>query len=259
MSVTKDSIGDRMKNQYENRTRYCLPRRTYTIIRVDGKAFHTYTRGAEKPYDYGLMADMDTAACELASGMMGCQFGYGQSDEYSFLLTDFAMENTELWFDGNIQKMASVAASTFATAFDRARIYRCREILVAWPPPPAFDARVFTIPDRTEVENYFIWRQQDATRNAILMAGYAQFSPKQMHGINVNEVQEKLFTEKAINFNEYPANAKRGRVVWRENYEIEQDGAWAQRSRWSVDCEMPILTQDRDYFHARMAIPEYPR
>lgn len=240
-----DKLGDRMKRQYEDRSRFHLPRRTYTVIRIDGKAFHTYTRHAAKPFDYDLMENLDRAAVALCEEAMGCRCAYGQSDEYSFLLTDFEGNSTEAWFDGNLQKIASVAASIFTAAFNR------QEPL---PDHSAhFDARVFTIPDPTEVENYFIWRQQDATRNAILMVGYAHFSPKQMHGLNVSQVQEKLFQERGINFNDFPARAKRGRIAWRELYQIEE----ATRSRWVIDNEMPVLTQQREYFCERMRVPIY--
>lgn len=239
-----------MKSQYESRTRYMLPRRTYTIIRVDGKAFHTLTRGCEKPFDYGLMDMMDSAAAVLCDQGQGVRCAYGQSDEYSFLLTDFETTSTEAWFDGNIQKIASVAASTFTAAFARAND-RFKSA--------AFDARVFTIPDPIEVENYFIWRQQDATRNAILMAGYSEFSPKEMHGLDTSKVQEKLFQERQINFNDYPVRAKRGRVIWKEMYLPDgDDGPVVERSRWSIDNESPIFTADRSYFYGRMRIPELP-
>lgn len=243
-----DQLGDRMKRQYEDRTRYCLPRRTYTIVRIDGKAFHTFTRGCAKPFDYALMSDMDQAATALCEQAMGVRCAYGQSDEYSVLLTDFELNSTEAWFDGNIQKIASVSASIFTEAFPQAGA--------------CFDARVFTIPDPVEVQNYFIWRQQDATRNAILMAGYSEFSAKQMHGKNTNEVQEMLFQERGINFNDFPINAKRGRVVWKESYEVSYEigsGASCARTRWSVDTEMPVLTQDRAYFAGRMRIPDLSR
>lgn len=245
-----DSIGLRMKAQYEDRTRYLLPRRTWTIIRVDGKAFHTFTRDACRPFDYKLMDDLDTAAKSLCAQAMGVKCAYGQSDEYSFLLTDFETPATEAWFDGNIQKIASISASIFTEAFPRSGAN--------------FDARVFTIPDPQEVLNYFIWRQQDATRNAILMAGNAEFSPKQMHGLNVNQVQEKLFSERGINFDDYPTCAKRGRVVYKESYlpaTATQQGTqtegnpYTKRSRWAVDQSIPIFTADRDYFQRVMGIP----
>lgn len=233
--MAKDDIGDRMKHQYEDRTRYCLPRRTNTIIRVDGKAFHTFTRGSAKPFDFRLMDWMDAAAMSLCREAMGVRCAYGQSDEYSFLLQDFESNQTESWFDGNIQKIVSVAASVFTTAFNEASTTVV---------PAHFDALVFTIPDLTEVENYFIWRQQDATRNSILMAGYSEFSPKQMHGKNTAEVQEMLFTERGINFNDYPVVAKRGRCIVKEEYQIEG----GTRTRWIVDLNMPVLTQSRSYF-----------
>ncbi len=88
--MAADSLGDRMKGQYEDRTRIMLPRRTYTILRADGKAFHTFTRRCEKPYDRRLVEAFDTAMLELCREAQGSCFGYVQSDEISVLLTDFA-------------------------------------------------------------------------------------------------------------------------------------------------------------------------
>lgn len=229
-----------MKHQYEDRTRYCLPRRTYTIIRIDGKAFHTYTKGFDKPFDFRLMEWMDYAAKRLCAQVSGCRLAYGQSDEYSFLLTDFATPHTEAWFDGNIQKIVSVSASIFTQAFNEKS---------SNAGPATFDARVFTIPDKTEVENYFIWRQQDATRNAIQSVGQAHFSPKQLHSKNVSQIQEMLFQEKKINFNDFPTNAKRGRVIKKVP---NSDGLG---SYWEIDTEIPIFTADREYI--KQLIPEY--
>ena len=115
-----------MKANYENRTRYFLPRRTYTIIRLDGKAFHTFTRGLDKPFDNDLTWLMDSTTQYLCQKVQGCQLGYTQSDEISLLLTDFATEQTEAWFDGNIQKIVSVAAS-MATMFFNERMERMIE------------------------------------------------------------------------------------------------------------------------------------
>src|SRR5580658_4331157 len=104
-----DSLGDRLKSNYENRTRYSLPRRTYTVIRVDGKAFHSYTRGCVRPYDEALMSAMDAATMGLCESMQGVCLGYVQSDEISLLLADFADAKTEAWFDGCVQKIASIS------------------------------------------------------------------------------------------------------------------------------------------------------
>ena len=106
----KDALGDRMK-RYENVTRFTLPRRTYTILRVDGRAFHSWTKGLEKPYDLNFMECMDRAAIALCSQIAGAQCAYVQSDEISVLCVDFLDIATEPWFDGSVQKFASVGAS----------------------------------------------------------------------------------------------------------------------------------------------------
>ena len=122
--MNQDSLGDRIKRDYENRTRFLLPRRTYTLSRVDGKAFHTYTRGCVRPYDLDLMSDMDATAKALCEQIGGARFAFVQSDEISVLLTDFDTAQTEAWFDLNLQKMASISASIATAAFNQYRIRR---------------------------------------------------------------------------------------------------------------------------------------
>lgn len=199
--VMSDSLGDRMKAQYEDRTRYFLPRRTYTILRVDGKAFHTYTRGCEKPFDQPLINAMLKAGIEVCRDVMGVEFGYHQSDEISFLLTDFANTKTEAYFDGNIQKIVSVAASIMTSAFNEGRSKSAN-----------FDARVFTIPDYVEVENYFLWRQKDWERNSLQMLCRAHFSHKQLHGKGSADMHEMLHGV-GVNWAELPAHHKNGSVL----------------------------------------------
>jgi tRNA(His) guanylyltransferase len=223
-----------MKGQYEDRSRFMLPRRTYTIIRVDGKAFHSFTRHCEKPNDADLAQALDYAAAELCREAQGSCFAYVQSDEISVLLTDFALPTTEAWFDGNLQKIVSVSASVVTAAF--AADYSDDERTAH------FDARVFTIPDPVEVENYFIWRQQDAVRNSIQGLAQAHFSAKQMHGVNTSAAQEMLFREKGINWNDTPAYWKRGRCI-----------VYTEGAGWRIDSEIPTFTADRDYL--RRMIP----
>jgi len=232
-----DSLGDRMKGQYEQRTRYLLPRRTYMILRADGKAFHTFTRHCVKPHDVDLAASMDAAAQRLCEHAQGACFAYVQSDEISVLLQDFGDIKTDAWFDGNVQKIVSVAASVVSVAFNHAYDTFARHGVAH------FDCRAFTIPDPVEVENYFIWRQQDAVRNSIQSLAQAHFSHGQLHGLNVNELQEKLFQEKGINWNDTPTDQKRGRCIVRED------------SDWWDDLNIPTFTQDRDYLRSR--IPRY--
>ncbi|HPI81880.1 MAG TPA: tRNA(His) guanylyltransferase Thg1 family protein [Candidatus Paceibacterota bacterium] len=205
----KDDLGTRMKEQYENRTRYMLPRRTYTIIRLDGKAFHTFTRGMKRPYDEDLMEVMDETTKYLCENIQGCQMAYTQSDEISLLLTDFDKITTDAWFDGNLQKMASVSASITTAKFNN---LMHRRHLVDMDKLAFFDARVFTIPDSIEVENYFIWRQKDAVRNSIAMTAQSLYSHKELNGKSSSEQQEMIF-QKGQNWNDMPEGFKRGRTL----------------------------------------------
>lgn len=240
MGSDKTGIGDRMKGQYEARAQTHLPRRTFTIVRLDGKAFHTYTRGCEKPFDANLSNAMVCAAAVVAEDAQGCSCAYVQSDEVSLLLTDFATTQTDAWFDGNVQKIVSVAASTMTAHFNNLRPGKVA----------TFDARAFTIPDRTEVENYFIWRQQDCKRNSIAGLAQAHFSHKQLHGLNGDQMQELLWREKGINWADERPAFKNGVLVTRQWYEVEG----AQRSRWIGDAA-PIFTQERDIF--KELVPDY--
>jgi tRNA(His) guanylyltransferase len=257
-----DELGSRMKEQYEFRTRYCLPRRTYVIIRVDGKAFHTYTRACAKPFDQGLMAAMDRAAIHMCQNIEGAKFAYTQSDEISILLTDFASDLTQMWFDGNVQKICSVSASLATAGFNGSNF----AIEYGGSIDPAlFDSRVFTIPDPTEVYNYFVWRQKDAIRNSIQMLAQAYFSCKQLHKKGSGELLGMLM-EQGINWNDCPDGFKRGRFIERKNvttaleYTHKKTGQLCReenvtRSIW-CEAEMPVFHNEPDWLKRR--IPVYP-
>ena len=236
-----DNLGTRMKEQYENRVRYALPRRTYTLIRVDGKAFHTFTKGCQRPYDESLVAAFNVAGLTLCAAAQGVEMAYLQSDELSFLLTDFASDKTEAWFDGNVQKITSIAASVVTAAFNR----YWKERHFADHQLAFFDARVWTIPDPTEVENYFIWRQQDATRNSISMLAQHHFSHRELQGKSGPEMQELLHSERGINWNDQPSAFKRGRTI------IHDDNGW------EVEPDIPIFTTPEGREWLRRRIPRY--
>lgn len=245
----QDQLGDRMKECYENRSRILLPRRTYTIIRVDGKAFHTYTRGLERPFDDGLIEDMDRTAAYLCKNIMGAKFAFVQSDEISILLTDFEEIGTQAWFDNNLQKIASVSASMATRAFNEARINRLGYDKMRWA---EFDSRVFQIPQRVEAENYFIWRQQDTTRNSISSVSQTLYSPKELSGKSTNEQQELIF-QKGINWNDYASKYKRGRMIIKEHFikTTMENELPANRTRW-VSVEVPVFTQDRGFLSEKI-------
>ncbi|MGW1961785.1 tRNA(His) guanylyltransferase Thg1 family protein [Streptomyces sp. NPDC001935] len=200
----RTALGDRMK-RHEAAYRTVLPCRTYTVIRVDGRAFHTYLRGAVKPFDLQFMEDMDAVAEALCKEIAGSVLAYTQSDEISVLVTDFGSHNSEPWFGGVVAKQISIAASV-ATAVLNGRRPTGRAL---------FDARVFTLSDPVEVANYFLWRQRDAVRNSISMAAQAHFSQKRLHGVDTKGMQELLHAEAGVNWNDFPDGCKRGRVTVR--------------------------------------------
>jgi tRNA(His) guanylyltransferase len=280
----KDPIGDRMKSFYEDRTRYKLTRRTNTIIRVDGKAFSNYTKGLERPFDAGLMEDMNKTTEYLCQNIQGAKFGYVQSDEISILITDYDDISTHAWFDGNLQKMASIAASLATAKFNQLRMqraYRNLEVDQIDHGPTAydmgisgvldtklamFDARVFQIPYQEEVINYFIWRQQDATRNSISSVAQSLYSPKELNGKKTGQMQEMIF-QKGINWNDYTPREKRGSLIrkvekkhtrhqgYHEGTDIPKEIEYT-RNVWEADANTPIFSQEKGYL--RFLMPQAP-
>jgi len=244
----KDDLGDRMKD-YEKRSKYLLPRRGYTLIRLDGKAFHTYTRGFDRPFDDTLIDAMNDTAQYLCKSIQGCSLAYVQSDEITLVLTDFAKPKSDAWFQGNIQKIASISASMATGKF-----LESRRLLVDDTRIAAFDSRVWFLADPFEVENTLIWRQQDATRNSIQLVAQSLYSHKELHQKNTSQLQDLIF-EKGINWNDYPAGKKRGRLVKKVYFEHESEHGVTNRSRWDV-IEPPVFTQDREFL--RKLIPTIP-
>ena len=276
--MKKDSLGDRMKTFYENIPKTHLTRRQPVIIRIDGKAFHTFTRGFQRPFDNILIESMQETMKYLCENIQGCKMGYCQSDEISLLITDYETINTAAWFDYQVQKMCSIAASMATLAFNRAfdekveQEYMSLEAEAMFPSSPnsdyikeqdniykahekaflkgaMFDARCFSIP-KEEVCNYFIWRQQDATRNSIQMVAQANFSHKQLQNKSCDELQEMLWQEKNINWNDFETVKKRGSCCTKTGKHTVVDmktGEQKDRLVWEIDEDIPIFTQDREY------------
>lgn len=94
-----DSLGDRMKGFYEARSKTSLVRRMPVIIRLDGKAFHTFTKGFQKPFDSMLMKAMQETMKYLCENIQGCVLGYTQSDEITLVLVDYKKLTSEAWFN----------------------------------------------------------------------------------------------------------------------------------------------------------------
>ncbi|ANY29349.1 putative tRNA-His guanylyltransferase [Bacillus phage PK16] len=233
-----DKFGNRMKG-YENAYRTKLPQRMPVIVRIDGKAFHTYTKGMNRPFDSTLAYAMWETCKYLTKNVMGCKLAYTQSDEISLLITNYEKLTTQSWFDNNLQKIVSVAASLATAKFNEVmrETYPDKELAL-------FDARAWVVP-QDEVNNYFLWRQQDATKNSISMVAQANFPHKALQGLNGEQMQDKLVLEKSLNWNDLPVWQKRGVCIVKEVY--TKNGAL--RSRWAVDENTPVFSQDTDYIN----------
>lgn len=263
MSV-HDDLGIRMKTFYEQIPKTKLMRRTPVAIRIDGKAFHTFTRGFKKPFDEVLVKSMQQTMKYLCENIQGCVLGYTQSDEITLILVDYKKLNSSAWFDYEVQKMCSIAASMATMAFNKAfernismaaPSFNCGDIELldaveqvqvyqdAIKKGAMFDARVFNIP-KEEVANLIYWRQLDATRNSIQMVGQANFSHKELQDKSCNEIQDMLMVQKGINWNDFPVSQKRGSCCIKEAYELEG----VERTRWVIDNNIPIFKEEgREY------------
>jgi len=221
--LKKNTIGNRIKDNYENRYRIKLTRRTPVIIRLDGKAFHTLTRDCQKPFDKILQTIMENTASKLCSEIQGVKCAYVQSDEISLLLTDFSRLTTDAWFDYNLQKIVSVSAG-IASAYFTTHYMNDDNIAV-------FDSRAFNIP-KEEVCNYFIWRQQDWLKNSIQMLSQTYYSAKQLHNKNTLDMHELLY-KKNINW----ANLE---LIWKNGSFIYKSGR-----KFKIDHSI-IFTKNRE-------------
>jgi len=246
MKYVKDSLGNRMKG-YENENRHYISKKAYTILRLDGRSFSRYTKGLERPFDDDFISDMNDTASHLCSKITGVKMAICSSDEISLVLTDFEHASTDMFFGGNIQKICSIAASIASNKFNQLRLKRSVEKTFRYFSQTIrltendiynlsseyidsfklaeFDCRVLQVPNREEVENYLIWRQQDTIRNAVQSVAQSLYSHKELDHKNTKDLIE-LCKEKNVNFDEFHSHKRMGRLI--QKYTNEETG----RSYW---------------------------
>lgn len=270
--MVNDSLGNRMKTYYEQIPKTRLMRRTPVAIRLDGKAFHTFTKGFKKPFDEVLIKSMQETMKYLCENIQGCVFGFTQSDEITLILVDYKHLDSSAWFDYEVQKMCSVSASMATMVFNKFFYKNVEEysesvaalqdfdiekkylekLDKATEKGAIFDARVFNIP-KEEVTNLIYWRQLDAIRNSIQMVGQANFSHKQLQHKSCNDIQNMLLTEKDINWNNFPTTMKRGSCCIKNRGVCEPYGNTVLApglpiGEWFIDNEIPIFKDEgREY------------
>ena len=281
-------LAKRMKEFYEEIPKNKLMRRCPVVIRCDGRSFHTLTRNFKRPFDEVLIKTMQETTKYMCENIQGCVLGYTQSDEISLVLIDYKRLDSQAWFDYEVQKMCSIAASMATMAFNKffahevaaqsKRLYTeylndndssyIDALEKALNKGAMFDARVFNVP-KEEVANYIYWRQLDASRNSIQMVGQANFSHRALQNKSCNDIQDMLMDFKGINWNDLPAYQKRGSCVIRtENTEtireenIGTDGSVigtkvTVRPKWVIDKNIPIFKGgDRKYIEDLVMVGE---
>lgn len=264
----EQTLGERMK-EYEYVTRNYLTNRIPIIVRIDGKAFHKFTKGLDKPCDPIFMEAMERTTIKLCEQVQGTIMGYTQSDEISLVLTNTSNKNSELWFNNNLSKVISVSASIATLEFNKAFYSLVSNSLMTFEEKQKeiyerklftanFDSRAFNIP-REEIVNYFIWRQRDCQKNAVNSAARTMFSHKELQGLNQKQLKEKMLADKDIDFDEYYANKfKNGIIVIRKDKDrrfVDANGNVfvATSKQWTSEDTNIIFEKDREFIEKYLA------
>jgi tRNA(His) guanylyltransferase len=253
---SSDQLGDRMKF-FEDSSRYSLKLEIgeALCLRFDGRSFSSFTKGYDKPFDEAILNSMIAATEAACQEIQGAFFAFTQSDEITVLCRPINNYEEEVIFKGNIQKICSTFASTVATVFNL-EMSRNRLLDVSnpkyyrggLPKLAAFDCRVWAVPE-IELQNVVLWRQLDCERNSISSCAHAEFSPKQLHGVNTGGMRDMLV---AINkpWEEKLQHLKYGTCLYKKQVEkYGPKGEKAIRNVWFKDFEMPRLIDNKQYFN----------
>ena len=205
-----EAMGDRHKAFEARETMHKLMPGLPVLVRLDGRAFHTFTRGLARPYDERLSRAMIETTKHLVAETHA-SVGYTQSDEISLAFPNVDAAS-QMLFDGRVQKLCSVLAAMATAKFNQ-------QILANIPDKahllPLFDARVYQYPTLDLAAESFVWRETDATRNSLTMAAHAYYSHKELHKAGYAKKHEMLHA-KGINWANYPDFFKKGTYVRRE-------------------------------------------
>ncbi len=229
-----NQIGDRLK-EYENSWKTVLPKRFPYVVRVDGQAFHSYTRGLQKPFDPLLITAMNHCAVELCKMISGSLIAYVQSDEISILVYPYRSRTSEPWVGNSLNKIVSLTSGRASALMTESSKY-----VFGKTKPATFDSRVFILPV-FEVNSYFVWRQQDWIRNSVSTFARSYFSDKDLFGLNGQEIKEKLIAEKQQDWDKLPSHQKYGRIIHKR--EITRNNAI--RNEWHVVDDSTLFQHNK--------------
>ena len=250
MGVHAD-IDIRMKHNYEEPYKFRLTRRTPVIIRIDGRAFHTFAKGFVRPFDDVLRNSMKATMLYLCENTMGCVYGYTQSDEITLVLVDYDTLEASAFFDYDVQKLCSITASMATMRFNKSFENNVEKFRMSATDRNAgeqwivyhdalakgamFDSRCYNIP-KEEVCNQVYARQIDAIRNSVQLVAQTYYGQSELDNKPISELKEMLKKDHDIDWNNYPIEYQRGSSC------IKTDEGWV------IDTEMPILKGEaREY------------
>ena len=267
--MNTSDLANRMK-EYEKRNQYYLQKRTPVAIRVDGRSFHTFTKGFQKPFDEVLIKSMQETAKYMCENIQGAKIAYVQSDEINIILVDYDTLETNCWFNYRTDKLCSIAASMATMAFNKSFTKNAEEFMTdcaasyemeglcsqgteeyklcevyqkAIEKGAMFDARCFNIP-KEEVTNYFYWRQLDAIRNSIQMIGQANFSHRELQFKTCEDIKDMLYVKDEIIWELLPIHKQRGSCCIKQDHIYEN----ILRKQWVIDNNIPLFKEEgRDY------------
>ena len=257
-----NELNARIKSFYEEPVKTRLTRKIPVILRMDGKAFHTFTRGFKKPFDPIMRETMMETMKALCENIQGCVFGYEQSDEITLVLTDFENENSSAWLDYETQKMCSIAASMTTLYFNKIFSEKVKNLcnsneedekyidtmMTAVEKGAMFDARCFSVP-KLSVYDVILARQIDASKNSISSVGRTYFSTSELRNKNTSKVQDMLMMYHGVNWNNFATEEKRGSCCYKVEKKIESPNAsegFVMRNKWIIDKNMPLLKETKD-------------
>lgn len=260
MKSKNDPLAKRMKS-YEALAKSFVTSDGLIMMRLDGKKFSKYTSKFKRPFDEGFIEDMNELAKFLCSNIQGAILGYVQSDEISIFIWNKGKTESQIWFNGEIDKMESISASWAGGEFNRLRLLRecsskednklsleeIQNFKFA-----AFDSRVFELPNEQEIVNYFIWRQKDFIRNSISTVGrtYLKTNLEYKTSLDIKE----MLLENGIDWNNFPQDQKYGRFIFKETYDLLMNDVIVKRNRWVATAADEILA-DRNAF-LNLCFPE---
>lgn len=235
-----DEFGDRMK-RYERieADRYFVPLLPI-LVRIDGRCFHNWTSGLQRPYDERLHDCMVETMVTLMHETNAVA-GYTQSDEISLILYSSEYKS-QVYFDGRITKIVSMLAAVATYEFNRVvptylpEKEGCRAL---------FDCRAWQMPSKEEATNAILWRENDCTKNSIQMLCRYYFSHKELHKLGRSDQIEKLHGI-GVDWNKYPDWFKRGtyaRLVPPPTH--TSDGSSIVRTSWDKKSRFSISTLPR--------------